>query len=109
MSLFKINTETCKRDGICAAVCPVGLIELNNDVPTPVAHAEEFCIRCGHCAAVCPTDSFLHRDMPIEEMPPIPKDTLLSIDQCETFLRRRRSIRAYKNKAVNREDIQRLI
>lgn len=30
MSLFTIDAEKCKRDGICVAECPFGLLEMKN-------------------------------------------------------------------------------
>ncbi|GAG50044.1 unnamed protein product, partial [marine sediment metagenome] len=28
MSLFEVNIQTCNKDGICAAICPAGIIEM---------------------------------------------------------------------------------
>jgi nitroreductase/NAD-dependent dihydropyrimidine dehydrogenase PreA subunit len=110
VSLFETNQETCNQDGICAAVCPAGIIRFRKgEYPTPVADAEEVCIQCGHCVAVCPTGSFSHRDVSMEQCTPVQEDFQLTDRQCEHFLRSRRSIRVYKNKAVSREDLARLI
>ena len=59
MSLFTINQEKCKRDGICAKDCPAQVIVWKNkdDFPMPAKDAEEFCINCGHCVAVCPYEA----------------------------------------------------
>ncbi len=110
MDLIEVNKETCNQDGLCAAVCPGDLISLvKGGFPEPVAAADEFCIRCGHCVAVCPTGSLTHKDMPVEQCPPVNKNLALTPEQCEHFFRSRRSIRAYKNKAVSREAVGRLI
>ncbi|RPH50866.1 MAG: 4Fe-4S dicluster domain-containing protein [Desulfobacteraceae bacterium] len=110
MDLFEINKRTCNQDGICAAVCPSEIILFQkNGYPTPAADAEERCIHCGHCVAVCPTASFIHRDMAVEDCPPIRKEFLLNEKQCEHFLRHRRSIRVYKNQPIPRENLARLI
>ncbi len=52
MSLFTIDQEKCKHDGICAAECPMRLIELKDkaSLPAPIEAAEELCINCGHHA-----------------------------------------------------------
>jgi nitroreductase/NAD-dependent dihydropyrimidine dehydrogenase PreA subunit len=110
MTLLTIDTETCNQDGICAAVCPAGIIDFKKGAfPEPSAHAEEICIRCGHCVAVCPTGSLSHRVMGVDQCPPIQEDLCLSEAQCEQFLRARRSIRRFKEKPVPREEIIRLI
>lgn len=110
MDLIEINQETCNKDGICAAVCPTGLIRFEKGFfPKPVPEADEICNRCGHCVAVCPKGSLTHRDMSVEKCPPLRKDLLLGEEQCEHFLRNRRSIRVYKDQRVPREALERLI
>ena len=110
MNLLEVDTQTCNQDGICAAVCPARRINFQKgEYPTPISDAEELCIRCGHCVAACPTGCLSHREIPVEQCPPIEKGLLLSAEHCEHFLRSRRSIRVYKDKPVSREDISRLI
>lgn len=110
MSLIEVNQQTCNQDGICAAVCPAKLIDFSKgNFPTPIAEVEELCIRCGHCVAACPSGSLLHAEIPLEQCPPVRKELLLSAEQSEQFLRNRRSIRNYRDKAVPRETLQKLI
>ena len=110
MNILTIDQQTCNQDGLCAAVCPAGLIDFaKGKYPEPIADAEELCIRCGHCVAVCPTASLSHREMDVSQCPPVRPDWLLSAEQCEQFLRNRRSIRTFKQKPVAREDLARLI
>lgn len=110
VGLFEVNQQTCNQDGICAMVCPAGIIDFQKGGhPTPHALAEEVCIRCGHCVAVCPTASLSHREMALVECPPVKKEFYLTAEHCEHFLRNRRSIRVYKNKPVSRDDLTRLI
>jgi len=110
MKLFEINKQSCNRDGICANICPTGIIEIQEgEYPSPTSEAEDLCIRCGHCVAVCPTASFSHREMSMEKCPTIQKERLLSIAQCEQFLRARRSIRRYKKQTVSDNELSKLI
>ena len=60
MSLFEVDQKKCARDGICAAVCPIGIIEFRDRTPVPTADAETRCISCGHCVAVCPAAALSH-------------------------------------------------
>ncbi|MBF0483012.1 MAG: 4Fe-4S dicluster domain-containing protein [Desulfovibrionaceae bacterium] len=53
MPLFTIDRASCRRDGLCVAVCPASLVRLGEDgYPEPLAGKERHCIRCGHCVAV---------------------------------------------------------
>lgn len=108
MNLIEVDRTTCNRDGICAAVCPIRVIEWEQG-GYPTAGAEELCIGCGHCVAACPTASLTHRDLPLAEFPPVQKELRLSAQRTEHFLRSRRSIRAYREKPVARETLLRLI
>ncbi len=110
MKLFEVDQQSCKQDGICAAACPIEIIDFQkNGYPSPSAEAEELCIRCGHCVAACPTGSLSHREMPVEQCPPVQSNLQLSPEHCEHFLRSRRSIRVYKDEPVPRADLARLI
>jgi len=110
MPLIAVNRQTCNRDGLCRAVCPMKIIDLDvTGYPVPAAMAEELCIRCGHCTAVCPTASLVHAELPLAECPPLRRELLLSADQCRHFLRSRRSIRNYRDQTVPRETLQELI
>jgi nitroreductase/NAD-dependent dihydropyrimidine dehydrogenase PreA subunit len=102
MSLFTINQEKCKRDGICVKDCPsqVIILEDKNAFPKPTEDAEEFCIRCGHCVAICPHDAFNLSSMPLTECQPLQKDLLPRSEAIRQFLRTRRSIRQYRKKPV---------
>lgn len=106
-----IDWEKCKRDGICVETCPMGLIEQENDAsfPTPEGDAEDLCVECGHCVAVCPHGALSLKSITPEQCPPVRREWLLSPEQAEHFLRSRRSIRAYKDKRVEKELITRLI
>lgn len=111
MSHLMIDQEKCKRDGICAETCPMGLIERKDDAsfPAPTEDAEELCVQCGHCVAVCPHGALSLKTITPEQCPPIRKDWQLNPEQAEHFLRSRRSIRAYKDEQVDKEAISRLI
>lgn len=111
MSLLTVDTEKCKRDGICSKVCPAGIIELKDKeaFPTLIDGGDKLCINCGHCVAVCPHAAMAHLTMKPEECPPIRSDWLLGPHQVEHFLRSRRSIRTYQKKQVDKEVLASLI
>jgi len=111
MSLFTIDQEKCRRDGLCVAECPAKLIELigKEGFPTPIAQAEEFCINCGHCVSICPHGALSLKTMTPEDCPPVRKELSLNPEHCEHFLRSRRSIRNFKEKQVPRKILTKLI
>ncbi len=111
MSLFTVDPEKCKHDGICAAECPAGIIEFegSDSVPVPAVGAGESCINCGHCVAVCPHEALSLKTMGPGQCPVVRKDLVVGPEQVKHLLRSRRSIRTYRKKPVDREIISRLI
>jgi nitroreductase/Pyruvate/2-oxoacid:ferredoxin oxidoreductase delta subunit len=111
MSLLTVNQEVCQRDGFCAEVCPVTIIEFKDKdaFPTLIEGGEKLCIRCGHCVAICPHGAMTHAIMKPEECLSVNDDWLLGPEQVEHFLRYRRSIRNYKKQPVEQEVLTNLI
>jgi nitroreductase/NAD-dependent dihydropyrimidine dehydrogenase PreA subunit len=111
MGFLRIDESKCKKDGICVAECPNLIIRLKdeNSVPAIVSGGEEACLICGHCVAVCPHGALSHTRVPLETCPSVEKSLVLDEKQAVQFLRSRRSIRVYKDKAVEKEKIQKLI
>ena len=108
-ALIEIDAARCRRDGVCAATCPLGLIVNTPEGPVAVETAAQQCIDCGHCVAVCPTGALSHRSARSADCPPIPVGWKLSPEIVEPFLKARRSIRAYQKRPVDRETFGRVI
>ena len=110
LDLLTVDQQTCDQDGLCAAICPAGLIDFTRgSFPAAISEADELCIRCGHCIAVCPHGSLTHKDMDIEGCALVREDLLLSAAQTEQFLKGRRSIRTYKRKVVSRKTLEKIL
>ena len=111
MGQIHVDKGSCKRDGICAAVCPMGIIELKDDSPVPglVAGLEQLCIKCGHCVAVCPHGALSLDGMKAKDCPPVRTELSLGSEQVARFLRSRRSIRTYRDEGIDREKLAKLI
>lgn len=105
-----VNQEKCRHDGICTVVCPMNIIEMKDDsLPQLTAGVEDLCITCGHCVAICPHGALSLDEMKMEDCPPMRADLALGSEQAAQFFRSRRSIRAYQDKAVEREKLATLI
>ena len=110
MAFITIDQEKCKHDNICVDVCPYGLLINQEDAsPEPVANGENFCIACGHCVTACPHQALTLLYSAGEDLPVIDKNLKISIEAAEQFLRSRRSIRCYKDKAVSKDILNRII
>lgn len=52
---IQIDEEWCKGCGICIAVCPAKILELNDRMKASVKeNSEELCKECGLCELYCP-------------------------------------------------------
>jgi len=111
MDLLRVDTEKCKKDGICAAVCPIAVVRLQGPegYPRLVPGGERLCIACGHCVSACPHGALDHARVPREACPLVRPELRITPEQAVQFLRSRRSIRLYDERAVDRAVIQRLI
>jgi nitroreductase/NAD-dependent dihydropyrimidine dehydrogenase PreA subunit len=110
MSRFIVDEKKCRRDGICVAVCPVGVLARGDDAPPEsIPGGEALCISCGHCVAACPYGACSLDTMPVEACPPVRPEWRLSAEQVEHFLRSRRSIRVFKEVEVAPGRLERLI
>ncbi|MBU2549137.1 MAG: nitroreductase family protein [Proteobacteria bacterium] len=112
MTLLTIDHDKCKKDGLCALDCPVGLIRMDTEgdgFPVEVAGAESACLKCGHCMAVCPHGALTLDRYPGDAFPEIDKELTVGTAQAIQFLRTRRSIRHYKDRPVEKATIESLI
>jgi nitroreductase/NAD-dependent dihydropyrimidine dehydrogenase PreA subunit len=110
MTRFMVDETKCRRDGICVAVCPVGILTHGEAGPPEVIPGgEALCICCGHCVAVCPYGACSLDTMPAASCPPVRPEWRLTPEQAEHFLRSRRSIRVFREAAVDQGRLERLI
>jgi nitroreductase len=74
---------------------------------TPVARKgrEESCIACGHCMSVCPAEALEVGRLSARDFVPVRRELRITPEQAGQFLRTRRSVRAYADKPVPREEL----
>jgi nitroreductase/NAD-dependent dihydropyrimidine dehydrogenase PreA subunit len=106
-----INTEICKKDGLCATTCPVSIFQQAEKATIPLIVDErlEKCIGCGHCVAICPQAAISHSRYPAGTVQPIKKEIVPTYDSLLELMRSRRSKRTYRNKKVEKEKIEKIL
>lgn len=109
---IKINEEKCTGCGLCVSVCKDYGIVLE-DKKVRISETPCFgCIGCGHCMAICPTGAIeiQGRELSQGDLFTLPgKDTAATYGQLLSLLRRRRSIREFKNIPVEDEIIEKIL
>lgn len=108
LPLLDIDRNKCRKDGICSAVCPRGLISLQ-EFPETCEEGHELCLACGHCVAACPHGALSNKKLPQGQPLPLQKELQPSTDSVVQFLKSRRSIRTFTEKSVPREVIGKLL
>jgi nitroreductase/NAD-dependent dihydropyrimidine dehydrogenase PreA subunit len=107
MELFEVNHDLCLNCGVCAAVCPNGLIGMSGAGPQLLTTKE--CMACGHCVAVCPQAALDYQQNPLGQQTPLGQFPVITAVAAQQFLRARRSIRNYQKRSVAREIILKLL
>jgi nitroreductase/NAD-dependent dihydropyrimidine dehydrogenase PreA subunit len=107
MSLIYVNQELCTKCGLCAAVCPNGMIGIGVEGPEELSGRN--CIACGHCVAVCPQAALDNRKTPLANQAPLERFPVIDPPTAARFLRARRSVRRYQKKQVPKEKLLELL
>lgn len=106
--MITFNNEKCTKCGICAQVCPVGII-LQDEDKAPFIMEESFsiCRRCGHCESYCPTGAV--SSIYEGEYPSRDKGPFLAPEELEQHLYSRRTCRLFQEKLVEKGKIEDII
>jgi nitroreductase/NAD-dependent dihydropyrimidine dehydrogenase PreA subunit len=106
--MITIDENRCNQCGLCVNVCVRHILELGENsvrISDP-----GLCFSCGHCKAICPSDAPCLANLKEGEFETALKATEIPpADVFFRFLRGRRSLRNYKNKAVEIEKLQKII
>ncbi len=108
---IKIDEDKCLRDGLCASVCPMGIIapEGGEETPRPRPEMLPWCIGCGHCVAVCLSEALEHSSMAVEDCPELSAEHLPNAGQVAALMHTRRSMRRFKAESPDRTTLARAI
>jgi nitroreductase/NAD-dependent dihydropyrimidine dehydrogenase PreA subunit len=107
MSWVTIDQDLCNACGMCAKRCP--RCYTNNDGVISVQADEECCNLCGHCVALCKTSAITHSRLDMDNFPPVGEPVRLEADEFIRLVRQRRSYRSFREKAIPRDDIEKLV
>ncbi len=109
MGIFTLDQERCAQCGACARICGMGVIQMaEGSYPQMVGDG---CIGCGHCEAVCTQQALLLAPEYAEVMAPSQQTGKVSMnpEQIGLYMRGRRSIRNFRDKAIDHETFESLL
>lgn len=107
-----IDREKCDVCGLCVKVCGDNALVIT-DGNVAVSDTPVFgCIGCGHCMAVCPNDAIkvTGRTLSPDDLFTLPaSDEAAGYTQLLNLLIRRRSVREFQKKPVERDKIEKIL
>ncbi|MBU2651256.1 MAG: nitroreductase family protein [Bacteroidetes bacterium] len=109
---IRILTEKCTGCGLCVSVCKDFSLVLSNGKVTINENPVFGCIGCGHCMAICPEDAIevYGRTLSPEDLFLLPdREKAADYESLLTLYQRRRSIREFRDKAVEPEIIEKIL
>ena len=108
--IILVDSGRCRRDGLCAAVCPVSALAWEDGgLPAPHPEKHRYCIGCGQCLAVCPAGALTLGALPDKTAVPVDRKLLPGRAATAELLRFRRSVRAFRPEPVNRDRLTALL
>jgi nitroreductase/NAD-dependent dihydropyrimidine dehydrogenase PreA subunit len=108
MGIICVDTEKCKKDGVCMEACPTSCIQAGPD-GFPEEAPGAFCLECGHCVAVCPHGALTNHRTPPEGYTPVAAG-LPGLEAVSGLMRARRSVREFKkDRAIPRDTLAGLL
>jgi nitroreductase/NAD-dependent dihydropyrimidine dehydrogenase PreA subunit len=111
METILVDKDLCTRCGICSIVCPATIVDPADESTLPRVADEKasMCLQCGHCEAFCPSDALLLNLRP-DEKHPLPEGAgIISPDDVAFYLKKRRSVRHFKDNLVPKEKIEQVL
>jgi nitroreductase/NAD-dependent dihydropyrimidine dehydrogenase PreA subunit len=108
---WNIDPVICKSDGICAAVCPNRILQID---PSGKVHFRadrvDLCFRCGHCMAVCATKAIQVPGLSYDrDFFPLPRLAEGAADLYFDLIASRRAVRVFKDEPVPRELLEKVV
>lgn len=107
-----IRRDQCNGCGLCVSACSDYSLTIEDGKAVESKYALFGCIGCGQCMAVCPTGAIEIHGRTISPsdlfaLPPM--ESVANYHQTLALLQRRRSIRKFKNKTIDKEIIEKIL
>lgn len=110
MPTFTVVPELCRKDGICASVCPTHVIRgPKGRLPIMKPGKNDKCIACGQCMAFCPHGAARVDVLPLDDLQPVQRKLLPDAEAVERLCRARRSIRHFKKEPVPKDLLEHIL
>lgn len=105
--MIAIDEQKCTLCGSCISVCVRRILQ-KGERAVEVTD-QTMCFYCGHCKAVCPADALQFTEGNDQFVPVPPRKEIPAPAVFFRFLRRRRSLRVYQKKPVEKTKLKMLI
>ena len=104
--MITINEELCIGCGLCKKDCVVRSLDI---IEGKAKMIKESCLVCGHCAAICPVGAISIPALDEKEILDTKTIKKVASDDLLKLIQSRRSVRYYKEQAVEKEKIEKII
>ncbi|HZK93012.1 MAG TPA: 4Fe-4S binding protein, partial [Prolixibacteraceae bacterium] len=107
-----IYPEKCNGCGLCVTVCKDFSLQMADKKVIRTEYPLFGCIGCGHCMAICPTGAIeIHgRELSPDDLFDLPKKEMAAgYDELLNLLKRRRSMREFKDLPVEKALIDKIL
>ncbi len=105
-SMIEIK-DNCIGCGKCVIACSPKVFVVKDG--KSIVMNEIRCIKCGHCVAICPVDAINHDKINFEDCKLINDNMHIEYEHLLDFVRKRRSIRQYLDKPIEKEKLKKLL
>ena len=104
MEMFSVDMDACTHCGQCVLACGrLALVDDGKGGPDLPEANLNLCNACGHCSAVCPVGAVVSPKCGGKKAAPYPDASDITFTEAERFLLSCRSMRRYKQEAVQKE------